>query len=184
MVSKFNKQRPVRRFRLEGHLIDRRFRRHWRNYIIQCGLAALALLIVLLVVDVVLQAAIVVAIAATAFIVFVAPHSMASTPRRVIGGHVVALIVGTAFSLLYLMPGFGEHIVGSHFAADVIAVFSVGLSILLMVLTNTEHPPAAGTALGLVIGGWAPSAVLFVLLGALILSAVHRLLRPHLTNLL
>ena len=63
MVSKFNKQRPVRRFRLEGHLIDRRFRRHWRNYIIQCGLAALALLIVLLVVDVVLQAAIVVAIA-------------------------------------------------------------------------------------------------------------------------
>ena len=141
MVSKFNKQRPVRRFRLEGHLIDRRFRRHWRNYIIQCGLAALALLIVLLVVDVVLQAAIVVAIASTAFIVFVAPHSMASTPRRVIGGHVVALIVGTAFSLLYLMPGFGEHIVGSHFAADVIAVFSVGLSILLMVMTNTEHPP-------------------------------------------
>ena len=141
MVSKFNKQRPVRRFRLEGHLIDRRFRRHWRNYIIQCGLAALALLIVLLVVDVVLQAAIVVAIAATAFIVFVAPHSMASTPRRVIGGHVVALIVGTAFSLLYLVPGFGEHISGSHFATDVVAVLSVGLSILLMVLTNTEHPP-------------------------------------------
>ncbi len=184
MVSKFNKQRPVRRFRLEGHLIDRRFRRHWRNYIIQCALAALALLIVLLVVDVVLQAAIVVAIASTAFIVFVAPHSMASTPRRVIGGHVVALIVGTAFSLLYLIPRFGEHIIGSHFTADVIAVLSVGLSILLMVMTNTEHPPAAGTALGLVIGGWAPSAILFVLLGALILAAVHRLLRPHLTNLI
>ena len=90
---------------------------------------SLALLIVLLVVDVVLQAAIVVAIASIAFIVFVAPHSMASTPRRVIGGHVVALIVGTAFSLLYLVPGFGEHIIGYHFTADVIGVLSVGLSI-------------------------------------------------------
>jgi CBS-domain-containing membrane protein len=69
-------------------------------------------------------------------------------------------------------------------AIDVIAVLSVGLSILLMVLTNTEHAPAAGTALGLVVGGWAPSAILFVLLGAVILSAVHMLLRPHLTNLL
>ncbi len=184
MESKFNRQRPVRRFRLESHLIDRRFRRHWKNYIFQCALSALALLIVLLVVDVVLQAAIVVAIASTAFVVFVAPHSIASSPRRVIGGHVVALIVGTAFSLLYLIPVFGEQIIGSHFAIDVIVVVSVGLSILLMVLTNTEHPPAAGTAIGLVVGGWAPSAVLFVLLGAVILSAVHLLLRPHLTNLL
>ena len=184
MVSKFNKQRPVRRFRLEGHLIDRRFRRHWRNYIFQCGLSALTLLIVLLVVDVVLQAAIVVAIASTAFVVFVAPHSAASSPRRVIGGHVVAVIVGTAFSLLYLVPGFGEEVLRSHLVIDVIAVLSVGLGILLMVLTNTEHPPAAATALGLVVGGWAPSAILFVLVGVLILSTVHVLLRNRLTNLI
>ena len=115
---------------------------------------------------------------------FVAPHSQAASPRRVIGGHVVAAIVGAALSLLYFMPVFGEMALRSHLAIDVIAVLSVGLSILLMVLTNTEHAPAAGTALGLVVGGWAPSAILFVLLGAVILSAVHMLLRPHLTNLL
>ena len=154
MVSKFNRRRTVRRFRLEGRLFDRRFHRHWKNYLFQCGLAALTLLIVLLVVDVVLQAAIVVAIASTAFVVFVAPHSQAASPRRVIGGHVVAAIVGTALSLLYFMPVFGEMALRSHLAIDVIAVLSVGLSILLMVLTNTEHAPAAGTALGLVVGGW------------------------------
>ena len=53
-----------------------------------------------------------------------------------------------------------------------------------MVLTNTEHPPAAGTALGLDVEGWTPSAVLFVLLGVVMLSVVHMLLRLRLTNLL
>ena len=52
-----------------------------------------------------------------------------------------------------------------------------------MVLTDTEHPPAAGTALGLVVGGWSPSSVMFVLLGAVLLSVVHMLLRSRLTNL-
>ena len=65
-------------------------------------------LLILLVVDVVLQAAIVVAIASSAFIVFVIPHSTASSPQRVIGGHVVAVIVGTAFSALHLTPVLGE----------------------------------------------------------------------------
>ena len=90
---------------LEGRLIDRKFRRHWKNYIFQCALSTLALLLILLVVDVVLRAAIVVAIASSAFIVFVRPHGEAAAPQRVVGGHVVAVIVGAAFSALYLIPG-------------------------------------------------------------------------------
>ena len=95
----------------------------------------------------------------------------------------VAVIVSTVLTGLHLIPVFGEQASGSHFAGDVIAVLSVGLSIFLMVLTRTEHPPAAGTALGLVIGGWALSTVLFVLLGAVILSVVHTLIHRRLTNL-
>ena len=83
------------------------------------------------------------------------------------------------------MPGgtFSGLLGMSHVAGDLLAVLSVGLSIFLMVLTRTEHPPAAGTALGLVVGGWALSAVLFVLLGAVILSIVHMFTRRRLTNL-
>ena len=95
----------------------------------------------------------------------------------------VAVIVSSGFSMLYLIPVFGEHASWSHFAGDLIAVFSVGLSIFLMVLTKTEHAPAAGTALGLVVGGWALSMVLFVLLGAVTLSVVHHLMHRRLTNL-
>ena len=164
---------------LEGRLIRRRFRHHWKNYLLQCGLSTLALLMVLLVVDVVLQAAIVVAIASSAFIVFIMPHSKASIPRRVIGGHLVAIVVAAALATLYQLPVLGELVHGSHLAGDLIAVASVGLSILFMVLTRTEHAPAAGTALGLVVGGWAPSAVLFVLLGAVMLSTAHTLLRSR-----
>ena len=184
MVRKLRRQRSVRSLVLEGRLIDRRFRRHWKNYLLQCALCMLALLVVLLIVDVVLRAAIVVAIASTAFIVFVLPHSQASTPRRVIGGHFIAVVAGTLFSLLYLVPVWGDAAATSNVARDTIAVLTVGLSILIMVLTNTEHPPAAGTALGLVVAGWTVSAVLFVLLGAVILSSMHLALRPRLQNLL
>ena len=46
MVSTFNPRRPVRNLAIEGRLIDRRFRRRWRSYLLQCGLSILALLIV------------------------------------------------------------------------------------------------------------------------------------------
>ena len=97
---------------LEGRLIRRRFRRHWKNYLLQCGLSTLALLMVLLVVDVVLQAAIVVAIASSAFIVFIMPHSKASIPRRVIGGHLVAIVVAAALGSvdIYIILGICQQL--------------------------------------------------------------------------
>ena len=55
---------------------------------------------------------------------------------------------------------------------------------LVMVLTNTEHPPAAGTALGLLFPGWELSTVVFIVLSALALSAIRILLRPRMINLL
>jgi hypothetical protein len=53
-----------------------------------------------------------------------------------------------------------------------------------MVSTDTEHPPAAGTALGLVIYGWSPSAVFFILSSVIVLSLLRVVLRPRLINLL
>ena len=67
-----------------------------------------ALLVIPLVIDAALQAAIVVAVASTAFIVFVAPHSNAASPRRVVGGHIVSVIVGAFFSAAFLAPELGD----------------------------------------------------------------------------
>ncbi len=183
MASRYDTRWSLRFFTMRGRLIDRKFRRHWKRYLFQCGLSTVALLLILLVVDVVLQAAIVVAIASSAFIVFVMPRNIMAYPQRVVGGHVVGILVGAAFSTLYLVPGFGEMAEGSQVIRDLMAVLSMGLSIFIMVLTNTEHAPAAGTALGLVVGGWEPSAALFVLIGAVTLSLSHYFLRRRLIDL-
>ena len=175
---------PARGVALESRLLDRRLRHHPRSYIFQSALCMLALLAIILVLDVVLQAAIVVGVASSAFIVFMLPHSRASSPRRVIGGHAVAVAVGTGLALLYTVPGWGDLAVMSPAFQNLIAVLAVGLGFLVMILTNTEHPPAAGTALGLVVADWTFSAALFVLVGMLMLSSIHILLRPWLKNLI
>ena len=139
---------------LAGKIFDRHLIFRYRHYLFQTGLATVALIIMLLVEDAVLNAAIVVAIASSTFIVFVVPNSVAATPRRVIGGHVVAVIVGAVGSGVLMIPALEAFAEQSRYLVDVVAALSVGLSILFMVATNTEHPPpAAGTALGLVIQG-------------------------------
>ena len=131
-------------------LLDPEFRARAPNYVFQCGLATAFLIAILLPENAVLRAAIVVAVASSAATIFVVPNSVAATPRRVVGGHVVAVVVGGAFSTVAGVPGESTYLVG------VMAALSVGLSILVMVSTDTEHPPAAETALGLVIYGWSP----------------------------
>ncbi len=77
-------------------LFDPRLKRHALNYAFQPVLATLALLTILLVGDVVLNAAIVDAMASTVFTIFVVPDSIASTPRRVVGGHTAGVVAGSA----------------------------------------------------------------------------------------
>lgn len=60
---------------------------------------------------------------------------------------------------------------------------AIGLSIFIMTITNTEHPPAAGTALGLVAHEWSYQVIIFVLLCAICLAIARRLLKNHLKNL-
>lgn len=164
--------------------MDRNFRHRFPRYLFQCGLATVALIVILLVESAVFRAAIVVAVASTAFIIFVIPDSVAATPRRVVGGHVVAVIVGSVFAVILNIPGVGAFAAESRYVDDLAAAFSVGLSTLVMVATDTEHPPAAGTALGLIIPGWSWSAVVFIISGAMILSLTRIVLRPRLVNLL
>ena len=154
------------------------------NYLFQSGMATVSLVVILLVEDAVLRAAIVVAVASTAFTIFIVPNSIAASPRRVIGGHAVAVVAGAIFSSILLMPMVESAAETSRLPVDLMAALSVGVGMLAMAVTNTEHPPAAGTALGLVIQGWSWSAVLFVMSSAVILSRIRLVLRRRLINLL
>ena len=75
----------------------------------------------------------------------------------------MAVITGSIFSAILQIPGLESASEESRYIIDIMAALSVGLGIMVMVSTNTEHPPAADTALGLLVHGWAWSAVEFIL---------------------
>ena len=151
-------------------------RLYWRNYIGQSVLATVALFAVFLVLKGE-RAVILSSIGATAFIVFAMPDNLMADARNVIGGHAVGFLCGLAGALYLPADPPANYIVLS---------VAVGLCMFVMVVTDTEHPPAAGTALGIAIEGtdqtfWAIG--LAVLASAVILSAARRLLRRHLRDL-
>lgn len=65
----------------------------------------------------------------------------------------------------------------------VIYAAAVGISMFVMVVFDLEHPPAAGTALGIAILGAGEGVILSVLIGAVLLALAHYLLRRWLRDL-
>jgi len=164
-------------------IIDESFLQTPKNYIIQSLLAVVALAIILFFVEVLTHAAIVAALGASTFIVFAAPQSSTAQPRRLIGGHIVGLICGIVCYFTFLAGPLGELSKDAEYIRWVAAAVTVGLSIFLMTISNTEHAPASGTALGIVAHEWSYQVIVFVLLAAIALSIVRMLLRGHLRNL-
>lgn len=153
--------------------MDKEFRLHWKHYVLQSMLATLSVFMVLYFLS--LQDAVIIAsIGATAFIVFAMPDSITAQSRNVIGGHIVGLFCGFLFSLI-------PH--SALLFSILIYSLAVGTSIFVMVVTDTEHPPAAGTALGVVMTGISFQVLIVVVMSIVILSAVHRLFKPYLKDL-
>lgn len=164
-------------------LFDKSFIQKPRNYILQSLMAMAALLIILSFVEVLTEAAIVAALGASTFIVFAMPRSITARPRRLIGGHAVGIVCGLVCYCAFMTGPLGdiseEHEIMLWFAY----ALSVALSLFFMTITNTEHPPAASTALGIVAYGCSWQTVLFVMLFAVGLSIVRRLLGGWLRDL-
>jgi CBS-domain-containing membrane protein len=66
----------------------------------------------------------------------------------------------------------------------VFGALAVGLAIFVMVITDTEHPPAAGLALGLVLDEYNHMTAVVALVGIVSLSVMKAVLKPVLKNLL
>lgn len=113
-------------------------------------------------------------IASSVFIVFAMPQAITAKARNLIGGHMIGLLSGSLFGLV-------SH--PTMFLSDVLYALSVGCAIFLMVVTDTEHPPAAGTALGVVLIGFSLNLLLSIITSIVLLALVHRLLRSSLMDL-
>ena len=165
------------------YLIDKYFKKAPKSYIKQSLLAALVVAIILLFFRMLGGFVIVAALGASTFIVFAMPSSITAEPRRLIGGHAVGLLSGALCYLVFLSGYLGELTTNQDTLFILAGALSVGLAIFLMTITDTEHPPAATTAIGIIASGWSYKIALFVLLSALCLALARRSLRPHLKDL-
>lgn len=144
----------------------------------------MAMLVILSFVEILTRTAIVAALGASTFIVFAMPNSRTAGPRRLIGGHIAGILCGLACYYLF-NGGLLKDLSESY---DIIIWFSYALSVVLslfiMTITNTEHPPAASTALGIAAFGVSWQIVVFIIAFAVFLSLARRLLSPWLKDLI
>ena len=165
-------------------LFDKKFRKNVHRYVFQCILATLTIFAVLFFLDVLTETAIIAALGASAFVVFAIPNSYSSDPRRLIGGYLVGIVVGIiCFNISITFPT-SDFFTNTEMSLIIFGAIAVGLAIFIMAVTNTEHPPAAGIALGLVINKWDWITIIFILCAISWLAGVRKLLKPYLMDLI
>ena len=172
------------RYVTQMRIFDTKFQAHKARYILQCLLTACAVCVVLLLLNTIAETTIVAALGASSFIVFTMPGVQASRPRFLIGGYLVGILVGCACHYLCTRLFCTQLCLDQSFARAVCGAVAVGLAMFLMVVTDTEHPPAAGLALGFVLNEWDYFTIIVVIVGIVSLSVLRLLLKPVLINLL
>lgn len=149
------------------------FRRHWKHYVLQSVFATVVMVAVFMVLS--MENVVVVAsLGSTAFVIFAMPNSITAKPQNVIGGNIVGLISG---SVCALIPQ-------PYFIVSLLAyALAVGISIFVMVVTDTEHPPASGLALGLAITGFSWDVGIAIVTAVVVLSLVHHFCKSMIRDL-
>lgn len=127
---------------LAGHQL---IRTSWREMFFS-SLGAFATILVLVVLvryfsfGMVFSLPILASMGASAFLLFVVPHSPMAQPWPVIGGHLLAAVIGVACAQWIANPALAT-------------AMAVGLSIFAMHGLNCLHPPSSATAMIAVLGG-------------------------------
>jgi CBS-domain-containing membrane protein len=81
-----------------------------RRYALQCSLATMVVLILLVALDAVTQTVLIAALGASTFIAFAVPRSVVSNPRCLIGGYLVGIFAGSILSSLNTSIGISDPV--------------------------------------------------------------------------
>ncbi len=179
-------RRVSRRFHLPlfVELYNVQFFQLKKRYLWQAALAAMVMLIVLLLVDSVADAVLAAGLGSSAVIVFVHPNSSGAALRHLVGGHLLGLAVGVLSAFLLFHSGWVPVPADvEHWAANIAAAITLGLVILLMSMTDTEHPPAAATGLGFALQSLNVTVIALFAVAVLVLAVSKVLLRKSLRDL-
>ena len=154
------------------------------RYLLQATVAAGVMLGVLLLVDSIADAVLAAGLGSSAVIVFVHPNSSSAAIRHLVGGHILGLAVGALASFILFHAGWvPDPGVSHHWVADAVAAVTLGVVILLMSATDTEHPPAAATGLGFALQSLETTLVLLFVAAVLMLAVSKVIFRRALRDL-
>ena len=124
-----------------------------------------------------------------------AAEALAGELQRLSGERPVAntddawvLVVGAgtghdASGILRALAPVAQRVLSHHVAADIAAAITLGVVILLMSATDTEHPPAAATGLGFALQSLEYTLVLLFVAAVLMLAAGKVIFRRALRDL-
>lgn len=167
-----------------NRMLDPKFRRNVPRYLTQCVMATVVIFSILVFLNIFTQTVLIAALGATTFIAFTMPHVNSARPRYLVGGYTMGIIAGVLFSLLVMAIEAGIEGDPPRILFMAGAALATGLAIFLMVLTDTEHPPAAGLALGFVLNPWDLKTVIVVLLGVAVISLIKESSKKQMIDLL
>ena len=149
----------------------------------QAALATGVMLAILTFVHSLSSAAIAAGLASSVVGIFIGPSNQTARIRSVVGGHAAALVLGSLFSVLLFFEPVHVFLLDADLLRNLGYATAVGAAMLLMAITNTEHPPAAGTALGMASREF-DILIFLSIIGAVFLLAVMKLaIRPYLRDL-
>ena len=163
---------------------DRKFKVHPLNYVFQCAIATAYIIVILVALDLITQTAIIATLGASTFIIFVRPHSYSARVRVMLGGYIIAIVVRIAMGILANLSVM-ETVFFTHKVQFIFfSAAAIGIVLPTMALTNTEHPPAAAMALGLVLNDWNIVILLFIICCVLLLGVVKKGFSPFMIDLM
>ncbi|MFO7952901.1 MAG: HPP family protein [Bacillota bacterium] len=154
------------------YILSKNLKERWFNYLWQGAAAGVVTFVVLYVFVELIALVILGGVGSTFFTVFALPNLRTTYTRNIIGSYLICISIGL----------FCTYIDSPSLSGGV----AIASAAFFMVITDTEHPPAAGAALGL---SMAPniddaySGAVFSFAGAILAVLLRRLLLPWLKDL-
>jgi len=131
------------------YLLDPKFRHRYEQCFLRAFLAFVAVAIILLFVESPSSAAIAAGLGSSVVGIFINPNGATARLRAMVGGHTMALLLGSVFSFILFAGSIETFTVDHSQFHALIMVLSVGFLFLVMAITDTDHPPAGGIAIGM-----------------------------------
>ncbi len=133
------------------YLLNPKFRHRYKQYFLQTFLVFVAIATILPFVKSLSSAAIAAGLGSSVVSIFINPNGTTARLRAMVGGHTMALLLGSVFSFILFAGSIETFTVDHNQFHALIMALSVGLLFLVMTIADTDHPSAGGIAIGMAI---------------------------------